>query len=292
MAYLGTQIDSRYGADSYVYLSEANAGPFKTLDGIDEGGSRFFEEVMNLVERPMLRTARKISFVAHGIGGLYVRFALKRLYERGVLGGRLSPINFITFGTPHLGTLTSAAGVMGALIEGRTSAQLKLKDGDERFGRPPLLVEMCNREYVAALGRFAVRKLYANVRFDSMELYSASIRLDDPYMGLSDMQLAARITPQYTHVLVDAEDHAAANAGAGQQQRQVVAPFRPQLAGQLSDRRIWEDGAQALMDIGWLRVDIYNPKGLSPHKDLVVATVWLNKEGMDIVRHCVDTALT
>jgi hypothetical protein len=51
---------------------------------------------------------------------------------------------------------------------------------------------------------------------------------------------------------------------------------------------IWDEAAQALLDLGWLRVDIYNPKGMNPHKDLIVATAWINKEGTAVVRHCVD----
>jgi hypothetical protein len=32
--------------------------------------------------------------------------------ERALLGPRLTPVNFITFGTPHLGSLTVGAGVV------------------------------------------------------------------------------------------------------------------------------------------------------------------------------------
>jgi hypothetical protein len=42
----------------YVYLSEANSGPFKTLDGIDEGGQRLFNEVLNVIER--MRSLQKV----------------------------------------------------------------------------------------------------------------------------------------------------------------------------------------------------------------------------------------
>ena len=37
-------------------------------------------------------------------------------------------------------------------------------------------------------------------------------------------------------------------------------------------------------------MDIFNPEGMSPYKDLVVASEWLNSQGTDIVRHIVDTA--
>lgn len=48
--------------------------------------------------------------------------------------------------------------------------------------------------------------------------------------------------------------------------------------------------ARVLDSVGWERVDIFNPDGLAPHKDLVVVNEWLNGHGTDIVRHLVDNA--
>lgn len=45
-----------------------------------------------------------------------------------------------------------------------------------------------------------------------------------------------------------------------------------------------------LDSLGWERVDIFNSEGMSPYKDLVVASQWLNSEGTDIVRHVVDNS--
>lgn len=63
---------------------------------------------------------RKISFVAHSVGGLVARYAIGRLYRpprentddmpvenheeaKATIGG-LIPVNFITVATPHLGS--------------------------------------------------------------------------------------------------------------------------------------------------------------------------------------------
>ena len=65
---------------------------------------------------------RKISFVAHSVGGLVARYAIGRLYRppkkenvedstdgtsiddlKATIGG-LEPMNFITVATPHLGS--------------------------------------------------------------------------------------------------------------------------------------------------------------------------------------------
>lgn len=56
---------------------------------------------------------RKISIVAHSLGGLVARYAIALLYSNGdnakgeavieeKIAG-LEPVNFITFATPHLG---------------------------------------------------------------------------------------------------------------------------------------------------------------------------------------------
>ena len=97
-------------------------------------------KVTTVVEsRPELR---KISFVAHSLGGLIARYAIALLYERetqkdpheecekhvidyhsnqhssgGKIAG-LEPINFITFATPHLGTRSHKQVTLKLLILG------------------------------------------------------------------------------------------------------------------------------------------------------------------------------
>ncbi|PON97982.1 Alpha/Beta hydrolase fold containing protein [Trema orientale] len=95
-------------------------------------GERLAKEVLSVVrKRP---NARKISFVAHSLGGLVARYAIGRLYEcvpkseasvingshineektnnlsqslkhpcQGKIAG-LEPMNFVTVATPHLGS--------------------------------------------------------------------------------------------------------------------------------------------------------------------------------------------
>lgn len=79
----------------------------------------FIVQVISVINRwPGLQ---KISFVAHSLGGLVARYAVGRLFElssveandssehhkdcyEAKIGG-LEPINFITFATPHLGSI-------------------------------------------------------------------------------------------------------------------------------------------------------------------------------------------
>lgn len=75
-------------------------------------------QVLEVIKRKP--NMRKISFVAHSVGGLVARYAIGRLYQppkiekavstddgqeeaKATIAG-LEPINFITVATPHLGS--------------------------------------------------------------------------------------------------------------------------------------------------------------------------------------------
>ncbi|PKU86118.1 hypothetical protein MA16_Dca001949 [Dendrobium catenatum] len=142
-----------------------------TLDGVDVMGERLAEEVADVTNRrPELK---KISFVAHSVGGLVARYALGRLYRppggkvlensdcideddtRGTICG-LQAINFITVATPHLGSrgngqvpflfgLTAMEALASRVVHwifGRTGKHLFLTDNDN--GELPLLLRMVN----------------------------------------------------------------------------------------------------------------------------------------------------
>ncbi|XP_021893112.1 uncharacterized protein LOC110811051 isoform X2 [Carica papaya] len=136
---VGSAADWKYAAEQFVkklpdkvivHRSKCNYSKL-TFDGVDLMGERLAEEVLSVVKH---RTSvRKISFVAHSLGGLVARYAIGRLYEcpskfdpsclsRNSLNettnnsmqcleqpykdriAGLEPMNFITFATPHLGS--------------------------------------------------------------------------------------------------------------------------------------------------------------------------------------------
>ncbi|MFS7988541.1 putative alpha/Beta hydrolase [Helianthus anomalus] len=102
---------------------------------------------------------KRISFLAHSLGGLIARYAVGVLYTRvddrtaGLIAG-LEAISFITLATPHLGVrgnkqlpfllgvpmLEKIAAPMAPIFVGRTGSQLFLTDG--KPDRPPLLLRM------------------------------------------------------------------------------------------------------------------------------------------------------
>ncbi|KAH6555583.1 hypothetical protein KP509_1Z242900 [Ceratopteris richardii] len=111
------QIKSRFGDQVLVLCSCRNAAT-STYDGVDVMGHRLAEEIKEVVNRsPGLK---RISFIAHSLGGLIARYAIGQLYspcetdhfsaiersDRAYDGKiiHLQPTNFITLATPHLGS--------------------------------------------------------------------------------------------------------------------------------------------------------------------------------------------
>ncbi|XP_051197562.1 putative lipase YDR444W isoform X1 [Lolium perenne] len=170
-------LKKRLGDNFFIYASSSNIYA-KTFDGIDVAGRRLAKEVLDLVEK--MTGLRKISFIAHSLGGLFARYAISILYSLkaeetgsstnampttegsemslltpglGTIAG-LEPINFITLATPHLGVrgknqlpflqglsvLEKLAAPLAPFIVGRTGAQLFLTDGEP--SKPPLLLIM------------------------------------------------------------------------------------------------------------------------------------------------------
>ncbi|KAL1829645.1 hypothetical protein ACET3Z_008057 [Daucus carota] len=175
--YVEAELKRRLGRNFLIYASSCNTYT-KTFGGIDGAGRRLADEVLQIVKKT--ESLRKISFLAHSLGGLFARYAIAVLYTpdisstdhsvdspsssngnsktecsvgRGLIAG-LKPINFITLATPHLGVrgknqlpfllgvpiLEKIAAPVAALFVGRTGSQLFLTDG--KPSRPPLLLRM------------------------------------------------------------------------------------------------------------------------------------------------------
>lgn len=162
-----------------IYASSCNTFT-KTFAGIDGAGKRLADEVMQVIKRT--NSLKRISFLAHSLGGLFARYAISVLYSpaalstdecnevpastnsksktasssrRGLIAG-LEPVNYITLATPHLGVrgkkqlpflfglpiLEKLAPSIASIFVGRTGSQLFLTDG--KPNKPPLLLRMAS----------------------------------------------------------------------------------------------------------------------------------------------------
>ncbi|KAI9198482.1 hypothetical protein LWI28_016647 [Acer negundo] len=177
--YVEAELKRRLGRNFLIYASSSNSYT-KTFTGVDGAGKRLADEVMQVVKKT--ESLKRISFLAHSLGGLFARYAVAVLYSptaldsgepvdlsnskmadsqtacssrRGTIAG-LEPVNFITLATPHLGVrgrkqlpflfgvpiLEKLAAPIAPILVGRTGSQLFLTDG--KPNKPPLLLRMAS----------------------------------------------------------------------------------------------------------------------------------------------------
>ncbi|CAO2040417.1 unnamed protein product [Urochloa humidicola] len=306
------QFVKRLPGKVFVHRSQSNHSKL-TYDGVDLMGERLAEEVRQVVQRR--RNLRKISFVAHSLGGLVTRYAIGKLYEpdmnetssidtdkhpaeqktsgAGKIAG-LEPINFIASATPHLGSrwnkqlpflfgvplLERTAAGTAHFIVGRTGKHLFLTDRDD--GKPPLLVRMVedcdDGKFMSALRSFKRRVAYANVAYDHIVGWrTSSIRRQHE---LPKLNLSA-IDEKYPHVInVDK-----GNSEAHQQEESVEAS----LANSLEERMI-----RGLTQVSWERVDVCFHKSwlrYNAHNNIQVRIHPVNSDGEDVIYHMIDNFL-
>ncbi|XP_010941069.1 putative lipase C4A8.10 [Elaeis guineensis] len=314
---LGSTADWQYGASEFVkmlpdkvmvHCSECNMYRL-TLDGVDVMGERLADEVVGvIIRKPEIR---KISFIAHSVGGLVARYAIGRLYRhpegnpsqehlgnicvRGTICG-LEAINFITVATPHLGSrgnrqvpflfgVTAIEKVASCVIHwifGRTGRHLFLTDNDE--GQPPLLLRMvddCGDLYfMSALRAFKRRVAYANVGYDHIVGWrTSSIRRNSELPTWEDS-----LNEKYPHIVYEelskgtnfdqCEEDSVINSDSDELEEKMVI---------------------GLTRISWERVDVSfhsSRQRFAAHSVIQVKYSFMHSEGADVIQHMIDHFLT
>ncbi|CAL4918803.1 unnamed protein product [Urochloa decumbens] len=302
----------KHPEDVVVHCSGCNTAA-RTFDGVDVMGRRLAEEVTSVVEkRPELR---KISFVAHSLGGLIARYAIALLYERetqndshdkcekhaidnpsnqhsseGKIAG-LEPINFITFATPHLGTrshkqipLLRGSNKLEKMayrlswIAGESGKHLFLKDVEDE--KPPLLLQMVTDygglHFMSALRSFKRRVVYSNVCNDFIVGWrTSSIRRQN--------ELPERRSfinnGTYPHIVYVEEP------------KVQDVDFSDAMIYQAKTTSEMEVMLKGLNRLPWERVDVCFKKSRQrflAHSTIQVKTYFVNSDGADVIFHMID----
>ncbi|KAI7748909.1 hypothetical protein M8C21_023546 [Ambrosia artemisiifolia] len=302
---LGSSADWKFAAEQFVktipdkvfvHRSEKNAAT-QTLDGVDVMGERLSQEVLEVIkQKPNLR---KISFVAHSVGGLVARYAIGRLYtppkeglsveESAATIGGLVPMNFITVATPHLGSrgnkqvpflfgvsaFEKAAVLVIHWIFRRTGRHLFLTDNDE--GKPPLLKRMLQDDgdcyFMSALSAFHRRVAYSNAGCDHIVGWrTSSIRRHIELPKWEDS-----VNEKYPHIVY--EERCKAYDG-----EQV-------LTNGDTNNDLEEELVTGLSRVSWEKVDVsfHNSRQrFAAHSVIQVKDDYLHTDGADVIQHMID----
>ncbi|XP_068650658.1 lipid droplet phospholipase 1-like [Aristolochia californica] len=322
---LGNTTDWSFAADKFVrtfpdkvivHSSESNILKL-TLDGVDVMGERLAEEVVEVIKRkPQLR---KISFVAHSVGGLVARYAIGRLYRlagrhesgdasnvaasdgicekdsKGTISG-LEPMNFITVATPHLGSrgnkqvpflfgvtvFERAASRVIHWIFRKTGKHLFLTDS--RKGEPPLLKRMVDDSddlrFISALRAFKRRVVYSNVSHDHIVGWrTSSIRRDCELPKWDDP-----VSDKYPHIVYEERTK------EDETEQQALV-----LTGQDGSDILEEELIIGLSRVSWIKVDVSfanSRQKFLAHSVIQAKDTSMQSEGADVIQHMIDHFLT
>ncbi|KAL4369243.1 hypothetical protein GQ457_05G034520 [Hibiscus cannabinus] len=323
--YAEAELKRRLGRNFLIYASSVNSHT-KTFAGIDGAGKRLADEVLQVVNKT--ESLKRISFLAHSLGGLLARYAIAMLYSesdssgtlsdrvidssvpsrRGMIAGR-EPVNFITLATPHLGVrgrkqlpfllgvpfLEKLAPPVAPFVVGRTGKQLFLTDG--KPSRPPLLLRMASDcedgKFLSALGAFKSRTLYANVSYDHMVGWrTSSIRREKELV-----KPPLRSLDGYKHIVDVEYCPPVSSDGPHFPQEAAKAKAVAQNAPDIDDtveyhELMEEEMIQGLQKLGWKKVDVSFHSALWPfcaHNNIHVKNEWFHTAGVGVIAHVADS---
>ncbi|KAH6835383.1 alpha/beta-Hydrolases superfamily protein [Perilla frutescens var. hirtella] len=327
---IGSAADWRYAAEQLVknlpdkvivHRSECNPSRL-TFDGVDKMGERLAEEVMDVIRR--WHGVRKISFVAHSLGGLVARYAIGRLYrlsaktsstsfpgyclngEANILTkhndqfyeasiGGLDPVNFVTFATPHLGS--------------RGHKQLPLLCG------LPFLEKSASQTAHLIAGRSGKHLFLTDNDGGKLPLLLQMVKDSDDLHFISALRCFKRrvayANANYDHVvgwrtssirrqnelpkeslLVNDMKYPHIVHIEREKTEDVNSKVSYAVGTQVID--LEEEMIRGLNQVSWERIDVSFHKSRQryvAHNTIQVKSYWLNSDGADVVQHMIDNLL-
>jgi len=146
----------------------------KTTDGVEMGGKRCANEITKHLET--LPKGSQISFFCHSLGGIYVRYALRQIYQtdKHFMSSRGLKCRLLIFiASPHAGIGCSAwyIRIPSRLPVFKTTRDMLLKSST--------LVDLCDQDGIQALLMFEKRILYGNISCDEIVGPRTSLLLSD-----------------------------------------------------------------------------------------------------------------
>ncbi|KAK8340490.1 hypothetical protein V6Z11_A08G105400 [Gossypium hirsutum] len=330
---IGSAADWRFAAEKFVaklpdkvivHRSECNYSKL-TFDGVDMMGERLAQEVLDVVKRRP--EVRKISFVAHSLGGLVARYAIGRLYENSTKLGQsgpfvstltgehtnssmqdlqqhsedriagLEPMNFITFATPHLGSrghkqLPLLCGL--PFLEKRASQTAHFVVG--RSGKHLFLTD--NDEGKPPLLLRMVDdgddlKFISALHAFKRRVAYANANYDH-MVGWRTSSIRRQNELPKSNLLVLDEKYPHVVYIERETTSKIQNKASSIAGSQTSTSDVEEVMIQGLNQVSWERVDVSFQKSKQryvAHNTIQVKSYWLNSDGADVVFHMIDNFL-
>ncbi|XP_037466395.1 uncharacterized protein LOC119338189 isoform X2 [Triticum dicoccoides] len=319
-------LKKRLGDNFLIYASSSNIYA-KSFDGINVAGRRLAKEVLDVVQK--MAGLKKISFIAHSLGGLFARYAIAILYSQqaketgsgasvmltsggseisrtsglGAIAG-LEPTNFITLATPHLGVrgknqlpflqglsiLEKLAAPLAPFIVGRTGAQLFLTDGEP--SKPPLLLLMTSDHEDKKFIMFLFSCFPEPRMPDMVGWKTSSIRRE------LDLRKPLRrsldgykyiVNVEYCSPVSSDGPHFPSRAARAKE----AAQSTPNMENTNEYHQMMEEEMiRGLQRAGWKKVDVNFHASLWPysaHNNMHVKNEWVHNAGAGVIAHVADS---
>ncbi|KAL0953743.1 hypothetical protein HGRIS_004933 [Hohenbuehelia grisea] len=197
------------GVSLHVLLADSNRDD-STYDGVDWGGERVAEEVVEEVQKlaESGKVVTRFSVTGYSLGGLVSRYLIGVLHQRNFFKD-IVPVNFNTVATPHIGLLrypsvvSSIFSTLGPRLLSRTGEQFYCVDKWSATGRP-LLEVMADpgRIFYQSLKRFKNIRIYANAINDMTVPYPTSaMDATDPFAQASTTGLQVHLNEKYSPLI-------------------------------------------------------------------------------------------
>lgn len=327
---IGSSADWRYAAERFVkrlpdkivvHCSECNSSRL-TFDGVDRMGERLAKEVEDVIRR--WPGVRKISFVAHSLGGLVARYAVGRLYETPMktevadLNGSclvkeenvsdqchnqsfeetvagLEPVNFITVATPHLGSsghkqLPLLCGL--PLLEKGASQTAHWIVG--RSGKHLFLTDKDNGKpplLLRMVNDSDDLKFMSGLRSFKRRVAYANANYDHVVGWRTSSIRRQNELPKSNLQIKDQKYPHIVNV---EQETTLDINHRISSLERKKMADLEEEMIEGLTQVPWERIDVSfheSRQRYVAHNTIQVKTYWLNSDGADVIEHMIDNFL-
>jgi hypothetical protein len=230
-----------------------------TSDGVKRGAERLFDWILNEI---LIHGITHISFIGHSLGGIYARYCLGLLHEFGIIPYTLTPVNFITLATPHLGARQHVwigdklhAFVVRNLLKNQTILELTLTDCSSRH--ESLMHVLTSDYFLNPLKMFPNLVAYGNTNETTVNYNSSVIR-----------RARRKTKEKYKWPNIVLDDHL-------EDYTKIVS--------------IEDKIYQVLEKLRWKRFAVYPSRLMSAHTDIIVRSEKSDhKHGSHVVDHLLN----